>query len=155
MPFMLGIQEIYFRKRRSRKGRHFDRAAEDLEGSPRSRQAEVKAKTGAYGLLFPAGVSWGGGAFDEGFQHLIVGSKTPQIVDADGKLDLNGEGVKDVFGVYKELIDKDLMPTSRCSGLSPGSCRSTDVPAGQAGGDHLRLVVLHFRLGPREQEPDP
>ncbi len=64
---------------------------------PRSRQ-----KTGAYGLLFPAGVSWGSGAFDEGFQHLIVGSKTPQLVDADGKLDLSGEGVKDVFDVYKD-----------------------------------------------------
>jgi multiple sugar transport system substrate-binding protein len=69
-----------FPSRRSRKGRHFDRAAEDLEGSDRPCQAEIKAKTGAYGLLFPGRrLSWGGGAFDEGFQHLLVGSKTPQI----------------------------------------------------------------------------
>lgn len=118
MPFMLGIQEIYYRKDVLEKAGISTEQPKDWQDLL-DRAAEVKKKTGAYGLLFPAGVSWGSGAFDEGFQHLIVGSKTPQIVDADGKLELNGEGVKDVFNVYKQLIDNDLMPVQPLLGPEP------------------------------------
>lgn len=118
MPFMLGIQEIYFRRDVLDKAGISTEQPKDWQDLL-ARAAEIKEKTGAYGLLFPAGVSWGTGAFDEGFQHLLVGSKTPQLATDDGKLDLTGEGVKEVFGVYKELIDKDLMPTQPLLGPEP------------------------------------
>nr|WP_299638404.1 extracellular solute-binding protein [Devosia sp.] len=99
MPSMVGIQQIYFRRDVLEKaGISTDQPKTWAELLDRAK--EIKAKTGAYGLLFPAGTSWGGGAFDEGFQHLIIGSKTPQIVTADGKFDLTGEGVRDFFQFY-------------------------------------------------------
>lgn len=118
MPFMLAIQEIYFRRDVLEKAGISTEQPKDWQDLLK-RAAEIKEKTGAYGLLFPAGVSWGGGAFDEGFQHLLVGSKTPQLATDDGKIDLTGEGVRDVFGVYKELIDKDLMPIQPLLGPEP------------------------------------
>jgi multiple sugar transport system substrate-binding protein len=118
MPYILGIQQIYFRRDL------LEKAGISTE-QPKNwadlldRAKEIKAKTGAYGLLFPAGTSWGGGAFAEGFSHLIIGSSTPQIVTEDGKFDLNSQGVKDVFQFYKDLIDNDLMPIDPLLGPEP------------------------------------
>ncbi len=52
---------------RPRQSRHLDRAAEDLK-DPLERAAEIKKKTGAYGLLSSRLAFLGeAGAFDEGF----------------------------------------------------------------------------------------
>jgi multiple sugar transport system substrate-binding protein len=118
MPSMLGIQQIYFRKDLLEKA-GISTAQPKTWQDLLDRAKEIKQKTGSYGLLFPAGVSWGGGAFDEGFSHLIIGSKTPQIVGDDGKLNLTGPGVKDVFDFYKQLIDNDLMPVQPLLGPEP------------------------------------
>jgi multiple sugar transport system substrate-binding protein len=83
------------------------------------RAREIKAKTGKYGLLLPAGISWGPGAFNEGFALFVPGSKTPQIANDDGTLNLNGEGVRDIFRLYKSLIDEELMPTKPLLGPEP------------------------------------
>jgi len=155
MPFMLGIQEIYYRKD------VLDKAGISTE-QPKTwqelldRAAEVKQKTGSYGLLFPAGVSWGSGAFDEGFQHLIVGSKTPQLVDADGKLDLSGEGVKDVFNVYKTLIDKDLMPVQPLLGPEPWVVPKYEMfPAGKLAATTCGSWCYIFDWGRESKNPIP
>ena len=42
-------------------------------------------------------VTWGGGAFGNGFNMLLVGTSTTQITNDDGTLNLTGEGIKDVF----------------------------------------------------------
>jgi multiple sugar transport system substrate-binding protein len=118
MPSMLGIQQIYYRKDLLEKA-GISTAQPKTWQELLDRAKEIKQKTGSYGLLFPAGVSWGGGAFDEGFSHLIIGSKTPQIVADDGKLSLSGQGVKDVFEFYKQLIDNDLMPVQPLLGPEP------------------------------------
>jgi multiple sugar transport system substrate-binding protein len=155
MPFMLGIQEIYYRKD------VLEKAGISTE-QPKTwqelldRAAEIKQKTGSYGLLFPAGVSWGSGAFDEGFQHLIVGSKTPQLVDADGKLDLNGEGVKDVFNVYKTLIDKDLMPVQPLLGPEPWVVPKYEMfPAGKLAATTCGSWCYIFDWGRESKNPIP
>ncbi|MBY3204393.1 ABC transporter substrate-binding protein [Rhizobium laguerreae] len=155
MPFMLGIQEIYYRKD------VLEKAGISTE-QPKTwqelldRAAEIKQKTGAYGLLFPAGVSWGSGAFDEGFQHLLVGSKTPQLVDADGKLDLNGEGIKDVFNVYMELIDKDLMPTQPLLGPEPWVVPKYQMfPAGKLAATTCGSWCYIFDWGRESKNPIP
>lgn len=155
MPYMLGIQEIYYRKD------VLDKAGISTE-QPKTwddllaRAEEIKAKTGAYGLLFPAGISWGSGAFDEGFQHLIVGSKTPQIVTDDGKLDLTGEGVKDVFNVYKTLIDKDLMPVQPLLGPEPWVIpKYEQFPAGKLVATTCGSWCYIFDWGRESKNPIP
>jgi ABC-type glycerol-3-phosphate transport system substrate-binding protein len=95
---MLNVQQIYYRRD------ILEKAGISTE-QPKTwaelldRAKEIKAKTGAYGLLFPAGVTWGGGSFTEGFRLLIVGTSTPQIANADGTLNLTGQGIKDAFGI--------------------------------------------------------
>jgi multiple sugar transport system substrate-binding protein len=109
LPAMLNVQQIYYRRD------ILEKAGISTE-QPKTwaellaRAKEIKAKTGAYGLLFPAGITWGGGSFTEGFRLLIVGSSTPQIANNDGTLNLTGQGIKEAFGFYADLINNDLMP---------------------------------------------
>jgi multiple sugar transport system substrate-binding protein len=155
MPMMLGIQQIYYRRDVLEKaGISTEQPktwAELLE-----RAKEIKEKTGAYGLLFPAGTSWGGGAFDEGFQHLIIGSKTPQIVTEDGKFDLNGEGVRDVFQFYKDLIDADLMPVQPLLGPEPWVIPKYEMfPSGQLAATTCGSWCYIFDWGRESKNPIP
>jgi multiple sugar transport system substrate-binding protein len=155
MPAMIGIQQIYFRRD------VLDEAGISTE-QPKTwaelldRAKEIKAKTGAYGLLFPAGTSWGGGAFAEGFQHLIIGSKTPQIVTADGKFDLNGEGVRDVFQFYKDLIDNDLMPVQPLLGPEPWVIPKYEMfPKGELAATTCGSWCYIFDWGRESKNPIP
>jgi multiple sugar transport system substrate-binding protein len=109
LPAMLDVMEVYYRRD------ILEKAGISTE-QPKTwaelldRAKEIKAKTGAYGLLFPAGATWGTGSFEEGFRLLIIGTSTPQIASEDGKLNLTGQGIKDSFGFYADLINNDLMP---------------------------------------------
>jgi multiple sugar transport system substrate-binding protein len=115
---MLLVQQLYFRRDLLDKaGISTAQPASWKDLLDRAR--EIKAKTGKYGLLLPAGMSWGPGAFNEGFILFVPGSKTPQIVNQDGTLNLNGQGVRDIFRLYKTLIDEELMPVSPLLGPEP------------------------------------
>ena len=95
------------------------------------RAREMKAKTGKYGLLLPAGITWGAGTFKEGFALFVPGSKTPQIANDDGTLNLSGAGIRDIFGLYKSLIDEGLMPIEPLLGPEPWVIpKYTMFPAG-------------------------
>jgi multiple sugar transport system substrate-binding protein len=118
LPAMLSVQEIYYRKDLLEKAgisTEQPKTWKDLL----DRAKEIKQKTGAYGLLFPAGITWGGGAFGEGFQYLIAGTSTPQLANEDGTLNLTSQGVKDALGFYADLINNDLMPTQPLLGPEP------------------------------------
>ncbi len=115
---MLLVQQLYFRRDLLDKaGISTAQPANWKDLLERAR--EIKAKTGKYGLLLPAGISWGPGAFNEGFILFAPGSKTPQIVNQDGTLNLNGQGVRDIFRLYKSLIDEELMPVNPLLGPEP------------------------------------
>ena len=155
MPSMIGIQQIYFRRD------VLEKAGISTE-QPKTwaelldRAKEIKAKTGAFGLLFPAGTAWGGGAFSEGFQHLIIGSKTPQLVTDDGKFDLNGEGVKDVFQFYKDLIDNDLMPVQPLLGPEPWVIPKYEMfPHGELAATTCGSWCYIFDWGRESKNPIP
>ncbi|MDQ0470980.1 ABC transporter substrate-binding protein [Labrys wisconsinensis] len=155
LPSMLGIQQIYFRRD------VLEKAGISTE-QPKTwqelidRAKEIKAKTGQYGLLFPAGISWGSGAFEEGFQHLLVGSKTPQLATADGKLDLSGEGIRDVFDVYKQLIDNDLMPIQPLLGPEPWVIPKYEMfPAGKVVATTCGSWCYIFDWGRESKNPIP
>ena len=73
---MLLVQQLYFRRDLLDKaGISTAQPASWKDLLDRAR--EIKAKTGKYGLLLPAGLSWGPGAFNEGFNLFVPGSKTP------------------------------------------------------------------------------
>ena len=115
---MLLVQQLYFRRDLLDKaGISTAQPASWKDLLDRAR--EIKAKTGKYGLLLPAGISWGPGAFNEGFILFAPGSKTPQIVNQDGTLNLSGQGVRDIFRLYKSLIDEELMPVNPLLGPEP------------------------------------
>jgi multiple sugar transport system substrate-binding protein len=115
---MLLVQQLYFRRDLLEKA-GISTVQPTSWKDLLDRAREIKAKTGKYGLLLPAGISWGPGAFNEGFTLFVPGSKTPQIVNDDGTLNLNGEGVRDIFRLYKSLIDEDLMPINPLLGPEP------------------------------------
>lgn len=121
-----------------------------------SRAREIKKKTGKYGLLLPAGTSWGSGAFDEAFKQFIVGSKTPQIANADGTLDLTGPGVTDLFGLWKSLIDDDLMPVEPLLGPEPWVIPKYDMfPAGKLVATTCGSWCYIYDWGPKSKNPIP
>ena len=115
---MLLVQQLYFRRDLLDKA-GISTAQPVSWKDLLDRAREIKAKTGKYGLLLPAGLSWGPGAFNEGFNLFVPGSKTPQLVNDDGTLNLNGAGVRDIFRLYKTLIDEDLMPINPLLGPEP------------------------------------
>ncbi len=155
LPSMVNVQQIYFRRD------ILDASGISTE-QPRSwrelidRAKEVKDKTGAYGLLFPAGVTWGGGAFGEGFTYLIMGSSTPQIANDDGTLNLKGPGIMDVFGVYEELIANDLMPIDPLLGPEPWIIPKYEMfPAGELAATTCGTWCYIYDWGPESRNPIP
>src|SRR6201987_3101210 len=106
LPAMLDVMELYYRRDLLQKA-GISTEQPKTWGELLSRAKEIKAKTGAYSLLFPAGLTWGTGSFEEGFRLLIIGTSTPQIASEDGKLNLTGQGIKDAFGFYADLINSN------------------------------------------------
>ncbi len=127
---MLAVEQLYFRRDLLDKA-GISTAQPTSWKDLLDRAREIKAKTGKYGLLLPAGIGWGAGAFSEGFALFVPGSKTPQIANDDGTLNLSGEGLKEIFGLYKSLIDEALMPTEPLLGPEPWVIpKYTMFPAG-------------------------
>jgi multiple sugar transport system substrate-binding protein len=150
---MLSVSQLYYR-------RDILEAAGISTAQPTSwddllnRAIEIKKKTGAYGLLLPAGSSWGGGAFYEGFSLFITGSKTPQLANADGTVNLSGAGVKDVLGFYKSLIDNDLMPIDPLLGPEPWAIPKYQMfPAGKLAATTCGTWCYIYDWGSQSKTP--
>ena len=155
LPSMLNVQQIYYRRD------ILEKAGISTE-QPKTwaelldRAKEIKAKTGAYGLLFPAGITWGDGAFVEGFRLLIVGTSTPQIVTEDGKLNLTGQGIKDAFGFYADLINNDLMPIQPLLEPEPWVVPKYEMfPAGKLVATTGGSWGYIYDWGPQSKNPIP
>ena len=115
---MLGVTELYYRKDLLQKaGISTDQPAD--WAALLARAQEIKAKTGKFALLLPGGVSWGGGGFGEAFNMFVAGSKTPQLANDDGTLNLTGPGIKDYFQFYADLVNGGLMPVDPLLGPEP------------------------------------
>ncbi|MES0808925.1 extracellular solute-binding protein [Roseibium sp. SCPC15] len=155
LPAMLNVQQIYFRRDVLEKaGISTDQPKNWSELLDRAK--EIKEKTGAYGLMFPAGVTWGGGAFGEGFTYLIMGSSTPQIANDDGTLNLTGDGIKDVFGFYADLINNDLMPVDPLLGPEPWIIPKYEMfPAGDLAATTCGTWCYIYDWGPESRNPIP
>ncbi len=155
LPAMLNVQQIYYHRD------ILEKAGISTE-QPKTwaelldRAKEIKAKTGAYGLLFPAGVTWGGGSFTEGFRLLIVGTSTPQIAKDDGTLSLTGQGIKDAFGFYADLIGNGLMPIQPLLEPEPWVVPKYEMfPAGKLVATTGGSWGYIYDWGPQSKNPIP
>lgn len=75
-----------------------------------NRAREIKRKTGKFALLFPAGTAWGGGTFDEGFIHLMLGTKSKLYDSHTKKWVVKSKGLLDVFTFYYTIAKEKLLP---------------------------------------------
>jgi multiple sugar transport system substrate-binding protein len=155
LPAMLDVMQVYYRRD------IFEKAGISTE-QPKTwaelldRAKAIKAKTGAYGLLFPAGLTWGTGSFEEGFRLLIVGTSTPQIASEDGKLNLTGQGIKDSFGFYADLINSDLMPIQPLLEPEPWVVPKYEMfPAGKLVATTGGSWGYIYDWGPQSKNPIP
>ena len=152
---MLAVEQLYFRRdllERARISTAQPTSWKDLL----DRAREIKAKTGKYGLLLPAGLGWGPGAFNEGFALFVPGSKTPQIANDDGTLNLKGEGIREIFGFYKALIDEALMPIEPLLGPEPWVIpKYTMFPAGDLMATTCGTWCYIYDWGTGSQNPVP
>lgn len=155
LPAMLSVQQLYYRRDL------LEKAGISTE-QPKTwqelieRAKEIKTKTGAYGLMFPMGLTWGGGAFGEGFQALVVGSSTPEIANDDGTLNLTSQGITDVFGVYADLVNNDLMPVQPLLGPEPWVIPKYEMfPAGKLAATTCGSWCYIYDWGPESKNPIP
>ena len=155
MPGMLGVQQIYYRRDLLQKaGVSTDQPKDWADLLARAK--EIKQKTGAYALMFPMGVTWGGGAFGEGFQYMITGTASPQLVTDDGKLALSNESVKHVFDFYAELIKNDLMPIDPLLGPEPWVIPKYEMfPSGKLIATTCGTWCYIYDWGPKSKNPIP
>ncbi len=155
MPKLLSVQQLYFRR-------------DVLEDAGISTEQpknwdeliqwaiDAKAKTGQYSLMLPMGITWGGGAFNEGFGHLLTGSSTPQIVMDDGKLNLTSDGVLEVFGFYEQLVKNDLLPIDPLLGPEPWVIPKYEMfPAGELLVTTCGSWCYIYDWGPNSSNPIP
>jgi multiple sugar transport system substrate-binding protein len=155
MPQQLSVQQLYFRRDLlEAAGISTEQPATWDELLERARQAQEA--TGGYGLLLPMGVTWGGGAFGEGFLLMLPGSSDPELVTADGKLNLTSAGVGEVLGFYETLVTEGLLPVDPLLGPEPWA-----VPKYQMFPDGELLITTCGSWcyigdwGPQSQDPIP
>lgn len=75
------------------------------------RLKELHAKTNLPAITIPAGKTWGGGTFDEGFIHVFNGTGGTLYDDAAKKWIVKSQAVTDAFNFYATLQKEGLLPT--------------------------------------------
>ena len=76
-----------------------------------TRLKDLHAKTGLPAITIPAGKTWGGGTFDEGFIHIFNGTGGTLYDAATGKWVVKSQALKDAFNFYNTLQTNGLLPT--------------------------------------------
>lgn len=83
------------------------------------RLTALHAKTNLPAITIPAGTTWGGGTFDEGFIHIFNGTGGTLYDDAAGKWIVKSQGLTDAFNFYATLQKGGLLPTKALLDPSP------------------------------------
>jgi multiple sugar transport system substrate-binding protein len=94
-------------------------------------EAGYHGNPGAGVLLFPAGTAWGGSTFEEGFIHLMLGTKSKLYNARTNKWVCKSKGLLDVFTFYHTLAKNKLTPVQGL--LSPSPWTPTKYKAFPAG----------------------
>ena len=155
MPTMLQAMQFYYRRDLFEKygiSTEQPKTWKDLL----DRAIEAKEKSGQYSLMLPMGVTWGQGAFKEGFLFLLTGTGDPEIVADDGKLKLTSQGMLDVFGFYKSLVDNKLLPVDPLLGPDPWVIPKYQMfPNGELLATSCGSWCYIYDWGPKSSNPLP
>lgn len=95
------------------------------------RMEQAKAAIGTPTLLFPAGSAWGGGTFEEGFIHLMLGTSSPLYDTTTSKWVVQSPGLTDVFNFYQSMTKTGVLPVQAL--LNPEPWVATKYKAFPAG----------------------
>jgi multiple sugar transport system substrate-binding protein len=76
-----------------------------------TRLKDLHAKTKLPAITIPAGTTWGGGTFDEGFIHLFNGTGGTLYDTTTSKWVVKSQALTDVFNFYYTLQSNGLLPT--------------------------------------------
>ena len=96
-----------------------------------TRLKEINAKTGKPAIVLPAGTSWGGGTFGEGFLNVMLGTGSKLYNEETKKWVVQSPGLTQTFTIYDELTKAKLLPVEAL--LNPEPWQPTkykDFPAG-------------------------
>jgi multiple sugar transport system substrate-binding protein len=95
------------------------------------RMVELEGKMNKPPILFPAGTSWGGGTFEEGFIHVFLGTGGELYNQDTGKWIVRSQALTDALGFYEDLVTKNLLPVEAL--LNPNPWEPTKYVAFPAG----------------------
>ena len=96
-----------------------------------SRLKQITEKTGRPAMVLPAGTSWGGGTFGEGFLNVMLGTGSTLYNSEAEKWVIQSPGLTQTFELYDELTTKKLLPVEAL--LKPEPWRPTKYKAFPAG----------------------
>ena len=154
VPSIVAIEQIYYRKdilQAHGVSTQQPRSLDELL----SRAKEIKSKTGHYALLFPAGLTWGMGSFNEGFRYLLASDANYSLVTSDGKYNLNHSAVLEALSFYEELVRSELMPIAPLLNPEPWIIPKYEMfPDGQLVATTCGTWCPVFDWGPAESQAD-
>ena len=155
VPSILAVEQLYYRKDvLERHGIPIEQPADWQDLLRRGRM--IRERTGQYALLFPAGLTWGTGAYTEGFRHLLAGSSDARLLTEDGRYRLNSSGIRDALEFYETLIEEDLMPIQPLLNPEPWIIPKYEMfPAGELLVTTCGTWCVIFDWGPNSRNPIP
>lgn len=155
VPSILAVEQLYYRKDiLEQHGIPIEQPADWQDLLRRGRM--IRERTGHYALLFPAGLTWGTGAYTEGFRHLLAGSSDARLLTEDGRYRLNSPGIRDAFEFYETLIEEDLMPIQPLLNPEPWIIPKYEMfPAGELLVTTCGTWCVIFDWGPNSRNPIP
>jgi multiple sugar transport system substrate-binding protein len=121
-----------------------------------SRLEQIKAATGNAALILPAGTSWGGGSWGEGFQPILGGTDKNYYNLKTGKWDLKSPGWSKVFDLYYKLYAAGLLPVQDLENPNPWQpTKYVGFPAGKYLVSTQGTWGWKYDWGPEGQAPIP
>jgi len=77
-----------------------------------ARMRRLRDAMGVPPLLVPAGTSWEGGTFDEGFINLLLGTESELYDESTRRWVIRSPGLTSVFRLYETLVQERLLPVA-------------------------------------------
>ncbi|MBX2858402.1 MAG: extracellular solute-binding protein [Cellvibrionaceae bacterium] len=109
VPSIVAIEQLYYRHDLLEKLAISTAQPQDWQDLL-ARARQIKTRTGQFPLLFPAGLTWGMGAYTEGYRYLLAGFSEYKLLDKQGRYRLAEDAPRQAFEFYQTLIREDLMP---------------------------------------------
>jgi multiple sugar transport system substrate-binding protein len=119
-----------------------------------ARMVDLRDRMDRPPILIPAGTTWGGGTFDEGFINLLLGTDS-QLYDAStDRWVVRSPGIDAVFGMYETLTREGLLPVAPLLEETPWEpTKYRTFPDGDLAVVTQGTWGWEFDWGPRGRQP--